>query len=138
MIPPELTTGILTSAGIGGAWFATWLGRRGKKEDNQLAVRGQAFDEVLALAAGRLTEITRLAAERDAANVEKERLRVAWEERWDRQMDRCREITAPLVATIGRLQDGCTPEAKAAADNALRRLQEHNERDHDQDNPLSR
>lgn len=138
MIPPELTTGILTSAGIGGAWFATWLGRRGKKEDNNYRERGQAFDEILQLAAGRLTEITRLAAERDAANVEKERLRVAWEERWDRQMDRCRNVTAPLVAVIGRLQAGCTPEAQAAAENALQRLQEHDERDHDQDDPLSR
>jgi hypothetical protein len=130
VIPSELTTGILTALGIGGAWFATWLGRRGKKEDNQLAERGQAFDEIVKLATERLTEIHRLAAERDAANTERERLRVSWEDRWDRQMQRCRDITAPLVSTIGLLRHGCTPEGLHSADDALRALQEHDDRDH--------
>lgn len=133
MIPSELTTGILTALGIGGAWFATWLGRRGKKEDVQLAERGQAFDELKALAAERLTEIHRLAAERDAANIERERLRVSWEDRWDRQMQRCRDITAPLVATIGALRMGCTAEESRRAGETLRALKDHDERDHTAD-----
>jgi hypothetical protein len=133
LFSPELTSAILTALGIGGAWLATWLSRRGKKEDNRLAERGQVFEEVLQLAANRLTEITRLGAERDAAVIERERVRTSWEERWDRQMSRCREITDALVVTIDRLRVAAPPSERNAADEAIRQLDAHNERDHNPD-----
>lgn len=126
---PELTSAILTFIGIGGAWLATLLGRRGKKEDTRIAERTQAFDEVLQLADRRLAEIDRLIAERDAANADKEALRESWEKRWDRQMARCRSITDPLVQALNQLQTHA-PHARAEAGQALRDLAEHNERDH--------
>jgi hypothetical protein len=130
LISPELTTAILTAFTVAGAWFATWLGRRGKKEDTRISERGQAFDQLVKLAENRLVEINRLSTERDAAVVEREKVRVSWEERWDRQMVRCREITEDLVATIGQLRILSGPAGRQAADDTLRALDEHNERDH--------
>jgi hypothetical protein len=42
----EVTTPILTALGTAGAWFATWLARRGKKEDTRTTERTKAFEEV--------------------------------------------------------------------------------------------
>lgn len=133
LIPPELTSAVLTMLGLGGAWLATWLARRGKKEDVKIAERGQAFDQLLELAATRLAEITRLSTERDTANTERERVRTSWEDRWDRQMKRCREVTDSLVGTISQLRDMAGDEGKRKADDALRVVGQHNERDHTPD-----
>lgn len=130
LIPPEVTSAVLTALGIGGAWLATLLARRGKKEDTRIGERQQAFQEILDLAASRLSEIARLITERDAAKDRGEKIAASWETRWDRQMERCRNITEPLVATIQELRKGCTAEAEAHADTVLRQLSAHNERDH--------
>lgn len=129
LLSPEVTSAFLTALSIGAAWFASWLARRGKKEDTRISERGQAFDELLQLADRRLVEITRLTTERDAAVIERERIRTAWEDKFDRQTSRCRVITEPLVTALKHLQEQA-PGARAEASDALRSLAEHDERDH--------
>jgi hypothetical protein len=129
VIPSELTTPIIAAASVTATWLVAILTRKGAREDNRIREDDQAFEQISSLAATRLTEINRLTAERDAANVERERLRVSWEERWDRQMTRCREITAPLVDALAKLQAN-VPGADQETAAALRALAEHNDRDH--------
>lgn len=138
LIPPEVTSAVLTGAGIGGGWFASWLARRGKKEDVKIAERAQAFAEFRELVdrlEGELerkgVELARVTAERDAAVEARETVRAQGESRWDRQMVRCREITAGLVATISELRRLAGPAGRDAADATLRTLEEHDERDHE-------
>lgn len=68
----------------------------------------------------------------DARTIEHvERVRADWEARWSRQMERCRLITEPLVATITRLSASSNDEgAKVAARQATDTLDEHNLEDH--------
>jgi hypothetical protein len=139
-IRPEVTSAFLGVLAVAATWFATWLARRGKKEDNRIVERGQAFDQLLELANQRRDEIVKLKAEADKlrgeaslADGKREELRASWESRWDRQMQRCRDITAPLVATIKHLQESPASrmfEVIAEAEEVVRRTEEHNERDH--------
>lgn len=131
LLSPEVTTSALAVLSIIAELLATWLSRQGKREDNRLAERSKAFDELKQLSETRLVEINRLTTERDAANLEKDKVRKAADERWDRQMARCREITEALVDTITTLQGVGDPQVgQRAAEEALRSLAEHNERDH--------
>ena len=133
IVSPEVTSGVLTALSVGGLWFGTWLSRREKKEDTRISERSQAFEEILALNKTNAAEIARLIAERDAANERAERVATSWETRWDRQMERCRQITAPLVETIAALRLKPDEVSQVHADAVLRTLAEHNERDHSPD-----
>lgn len=59
------------------------------------------------------------------------RTRSEWEQRWDRQVDRCRRITDRLSSTVtnlaGQLSSG---QAKEDAADALREVEDHREADH--------
>lgn len=131
-IPPELTSSALTALAVGGTWFASWLARKGKREDTKIAVGNQTFTQLRELAEARLDDIERLTAALAAANAEIERIRSAWEARWDRQMARCRKVTDALVRAITALRKLATPEARQEADRVLVELEEHRQDDHDQ------
>lgn len=94
------------------------------------------------------SENTRLSAEavalrqaRDVAEARAdemvERVRSDWEQRWHRQMERCRQITEPLVAAIARLSRTSTDEAaRVEAQLATNRLEDHNAEDHTEGDDL--
>jgi hypothetical protein len=130
LIPPELTTAILTAMSIASAWFATWLARRGKREDTKIQEANQAFSQLRELAEARLAEITRLTASLTAANSELDRIRDQWEKRWERQMKRCRDVTEPLVSAIAALRKLAGPAADEQAETVMRVLEAHNQDDH--------
>jgi hypothetical protein len=132
IIPPELTSAALTALGLVGTWFAVGLARKGKREDIRIADANQTFTQLNELSNQRLAEITRLAAALSAATLENERLRTAWESRWDRQMKRCRQVTDSLVQALNALRKLAGPNAKEDADEVLRVISAHNQDDHDE------
>jgi len=142
-IPPELITAILTSLSIGSAWFATWLARRGKREDSKIADRGQAFEQLETSLAAARDDLKYQRDEAAAARVEKARVeastreRVAqveleYEQKWNRQMHRCRAITDTATRAIVALQQNFDSPERAIqiAENALRDVRQHNAEDH--------
>lgn len=140
-VSPWVVSSLLTALGIFGTLLGLWLARRGKREDNKRAETQQTFDQLQAIADSREQEIirkdselTRLTGQRDAAYTEVERLRSTWEERWDRQMGRCRTITAALVKAVSELREAAGPAAgDLKVEEAVQALQDHNTRDHEQD-----
>lgn len=130
LIPPELTTAILTGLSICSAWFATWLARRGKREDVKIAEQGQAFSQLRELAEARQAEIQRLTSDLSAARAEVDRVRDAWETRWTRQMSRCRNVTDSLIRAIDALKLKSGAAAEQEAENVRRVLAQHDEDDH--------
>ena len=123
--------------GVGGAALGAVLASRGKKDETKLAERKQTFDAVVELGEQRLAEINRLQPLLTAAyneidrlraqhSADVERIRNSWEERWSRQMKRCRDITDALTRTI----IGLKPPHHHEADQALADLAHHNEDDH--------
>lgn len=132
-IPTELTTAVLTALSIGGAWLATFLARRGQREDHRIAESNQTFTQLRELGEGRLNEINRLNAAIADERADKERVATAGEARWDRQMARCRRVTDSLVRAVEMLRTSPTADAEDAADAALLELTRHNEDDHHPD-----
>lgn len=129
-IPPELTSSALTALALLGTWFATWLARKGKREDTRIAQTNQTFTQLRELGEARLAEIIRLTAALTEANAALERLRTEWENRWDRQMKRCREITDGLVRGLAALRHPGEP-TPPEVDDALRDLDDHRATDHE-------
>ena len=117
--------------------LAAWLMWRGKKADNKVAVRNANYDELERLAKSRLEEINRLQAAKTAADDEVDRVRTSWEQRWDRQMSRCRGVTDKLVDVVAMLKtppkDHLQPGEEIQVDEVLQELQEHREDDHPED-----
>lgn len=130
LIPPELTTAILTALSIASAWFATWLARRGKREDTKIAEAGQAFNQLKELAEARSAEIARLTADLAAARADIDRVRGSWESRWERQMTRCRNVTDSLIRAIDALKLKAGADAEREAAQVHRALAQHDEDDH--------
>ena len=130
----------LTALGIFGTLLGVWLARRGKREDNQRLENQQTFNQIQGVADARLAEITRKDAEigrllvlLTEARSEVDRVRTQWEDRWERQMKRCRTITAALVEALATLRKAAGPAAgDEAVDDAMQELQQHNEDDHNE------
>jgi len=130
----------LTALGIFGTLLGVWLARRGKTEDNRRLENQQTFDQIQAVADARKEEITRKDAEivrlqtlLDTARADVDRVRTSWEERWSRQMKRCREVTAALVDAIAILRLAAGPAVgDVAVNEAMESLHEHNEDDHNE------
>jgi hypothetical protein len=124
-VRPDAASIVLTALTIGGAWFATWLARRGKREDNKLQSAAQAFTELQKLAEERLTEIKYW---KDAAISG----RNEWEKRSSRQFDRCRKVTDEAATTIARLMAGSAAAEEGV--KALRDIQIHIDHVHPTEN----
>ena len=142
-IPPELTTAILTSLTILSAWFATWLARRGKREDNKIAEKTMAFSQLETSLLAAREDLKYQREEAAAARVEKarveadtrlqvERVQLDYEQKWNRQMHRCRAITDTATRAIVALQQNFdTPErAIEIAEESLDTIRVHNSEDH--------
>lgn len=128
---PEVISAVLVALGAIGTWLSVILTRRGKREDTRLQQVDQAFDHMKELADTRAADILRVVSERDAAVADAERIRLAWEARWDRQIVRCRTITANLVDAIAELRKAAGPAVgDVKVNEAMQELQEHNEDDH--------
>jgi len=131
---------LLTALGIFGTLLGVWLARRGKREDNQRLENQQTFDQLQTVADARKDEITRKDAEivrlqtlLDTARADVDRIRTQWEDRWNRQMKRCREITAALVEAISALRKAAGPAVgDSRVNEAIESLREHNEDDHNE------
>ena len=124
---PEVISGLLAALGIFGSYLAAILTRRGKTEDLKLQRADQAFDHMKELAETRSVDLVRATADRDAAWAEVERVRKLWEGRWDRQILRCRKVTAALVETIAMLRTDADPKQRQVVEDALHALDEHND-----------
>ena len=142
-IPPELITAILTSLSIGSAWFATWLARRGKREDSKIADRGQAFEQLETSLAAAREDLRYQRDEATAARAEKARIeadtrvrveqaQLDYEQKWNRQMHRCRAITDTATRAIVALQQNFDSPERAIqiAESALQDVRKHNSEDH--------
>jgi hypothetical protein len=131
-IPATLSTFLLALLTIFSTWLATILARRGKREDNRIALDNQSFEHMRNLAAERLVEINRLRAERDSVNAEKERMNEYWEGRVDRQNSRCRKTTDALVHAFDAMRTQSAGEAAREAAAAMQLIDEHNQDEHEQ------
>lgn len=116
---------LLTSL-AGGGVLAAILTRKGQAEDNKLANREQAFDQMQTLATERLQEIKDLRAEKateraehehrmELARAEFDRRIKSLEERLDRQYARCRRITEAFVSAISAKSPDAANVAEQAA-----------------------
>jgi hypothetical protein len=122
-VRPDAASIVLTALTIGGAWFATWLARRGKREDNKLQSAAQTFTELQQLAEERLTEIKYGTDAAISGRNESEK-------RSARQKDRCRKVTDEAAASILRLMPDASPQARSDAELTLRDIQDHIDTDH--------
>jgi hypothetical protein len=125
--PPEVTSAILTATAIFAGLFGTWLARKGKREDVKIAAANQILLEIRALAEERRVEIVVLRTELTAERLAHQETRLREEQRWDRQMKRCRIVTDNLVAALAQRW---AEKGQQLRDDALRNLEQHNFEDH--------
>jgi uncharacterized protein YlxW (UPF0749 family) len=125
---------LLTALGILGTMLGVWLTRRGKQEDNRRAEYQQTFDQLQEVATARKDEIDRLTIALASSRAETDTIRTKWEDRWDRQMKRCRVITASLVHALAELKRAAGPaDGDGAVQEAMDALHQHNEDDHNEE-----
>lgn len=131
-LDPSVTSFILGILSFVGVWYGVKLSRRGKQEDTRIAETNQSFSQLNELSNARLIEINRLNALVAELRSDNDRIRESWEDRWDRQMKRCRIITDRLTGVISSLEDVNAPkEIKDDVREARRELEDHNTDDHD-------
>ena len=114
-----IISGVVAVGGV----FGTILARRGTRGDQEL----QSFSDQF----GRMLEENKyLTSQLGEARSEVTRVRTEWEQRWDRQIARCRTVTDQAAAAIARLMGMHTLEDERDAQQVLRDTAAHIESDH--------
>jgi len=117
---------IISGIGVVGTVVGIFLARAGKKGDQELQAVGDQFRRLM-------EENTFLAAQAREARLEARETRTEWEQRWDRQVTRCRKIADSATTVITRLMGPHTIRDETEAEVTLRDIRLHVAVDHNDD-----